>query len=237
MPHQGGMNHAETTGNIQSGVDKEKSVAGDHTRPPESVETRGGQHKAQPEEQENSDAGVARETPAAGSTTDPEKQSVVQEGTVESATKTVASTDAPQAAHHQAVEITNNAAKVATSNTQGAQAEGQREQAGPMDYAAVKSDELLQLAREAFWQNKKDKSAAIYKILVQRDPDSLAYKGELANVYWHQNKQEDSAALYAEIAMPMIKQGKTKEVANMLGFIGVFFPDKAREIHRTMTEQ
>ena len=113
----------------------------------------------------------------------------------------------------------------------------QNNQAEETDYNAMSSDDLLQLAREAFWQNNKDKSAEIYQLLVKRSPDTLSYKGELANVYWHQNKQRESAALYAEIAMPMIKQGKTREVANMLGFIGVFFPEKAREIHRIMSEQ
>ncbi|MEE9352157.1 MAG: hypothetical protein V3U78_07850 [Thiotrichaceae bacterium] len=104
------------------------------------------------------------------------------------------------------------------------------------DLIAMSSEDLLKLAREAFWQNKKDKSAAIYQALVKRDPSSLAYKGELANVLWHQNKQKESAALYAEIAMPLLKEGKSREVANMLGFIGVFFPEKASEIHRSMSE-
>ncbi len=101
---------------------------------------------------------------------------------------------------------------------------------------SMSEEDLLKLAREAFWQNEKDKSAAVYHALIERVPSSLGYKGELANVLWHQNKQKESAALYAEIAMPMLEQGKTREVGNMLGFIGVFFPEKAREIHRSMSE-
>ncbi len=105
------------------------------------------------------------------------------------------------------------------------------------DLIAMSPDDLLKLAREAFWQNEKDKSAAIYQALVTRVPSSLDYKGELANVLWHQNKQKESAALYAEISMPMLKEGKSREVSNMLGFIGVFFPEKASEIHRAMSER
>lgn len=106
-----------------------------------------------------------------------------------------------------------------------------------IDYNSMETVQLLQLAREAFWQNNKDKSAEIYKILIARSPDNVEYKGELANVYWHQNKQKESAALYAEIAIPMLKKGHSTEVANMLGFIGVFFPEKARKIHQMMSEQ
>ena len=104
------------------------------------------------------------------------------------------------------------------------------------DLKSMSSEDLLKLAREAFWQNEKDKSATIYRALVKRDPSVLSYKGELANVLWHQNKQKESATLYAEIAIPMLKEGKSREVANMLGFIGVFFPEKASEIHRSMSE-
>jgi len=121
--------------------------------------------------------------------------------------------------------------EVSPSNT-----DQNKEDSGSLSLDAMSPEDLLRLAREAFWQNEKDKSASIYQALVQRVPSSLAYKGELANVLWHQNKQKESAEIYAEIAMPMLKQGKAREVGNMLGFIGVFFPEKAREIHRSMSE-
>jgi hypothetical protein len=101
---------------------------------------------------------------------------------------------------------------------------------------SMNSQDLLQLARESFWQNNKEKSVAIYQALIKRDSASLLYKGELANVYWHQNKQKESAALYAEIAVPMIEEGKTNEVSNMLGFIGVFFPEKSLELQKLMAK-
>ncbi len=102
--------------------------------------------------------------------------------------------------------------------------------------SSIKTEQLIQLAREAFWQGDKEKSVAIYQALIEREPASLSHKGELANVYWHQEKQKESAALYAEIAVPMIKEGKTKEVANMLGFIGVFFPEKAEELQGLISQ-
>lgn len=102
----------------------------------------------------------------------------------------------------------------------------------PTDTKAASPDELLKLAREAFWHNKKDEAASIYKQLIEMQPEVLEHKGELGNVYWHQNKQKESAALYAEIAIPLIKKGNSAQVENMLGFIGAFYPEKATEIHQ-----
>lgn len=109
-------------------------------------------------------------------------------------------------------------------------------EAQPLAHAAdlknMAPDELLKAAREAFWHNQKEEAASIYKRLIELQPDVLDHKGELGNVYWHQDKQKDSAALYAEIAIPLIQKGKSSQVENMLGFIGAFYPEKATEIHQ-----
>jgi hypothetical protein len=96
------------------------------------------------------------------------------------------------------------------------------------------TDDLLLMAREAYWNNGLDEAAAIYQQLIQREPDVVAHKGELGNVYWRQGFPEKSASLYAEIALPMIKDGHADRVANMVGFIELFHPDKAAEIKKTL---
>ena len=145
-----------------------------------------------------------------------------------------------ESAQEVATAVTNTAQleveKDQTENASNSEEPAESGDAASAGLESMSEQDLLKLAREAFWQNEKDKSAAVYHALIEREPSSLSYKGELANVLWHQNKQKESAALYAEIAMPMLKQGKTREVGNMLGFIGVFFPEKAREIHRSMSE-
>ena len=88
------------------------------------------------------------------------------------------------------------------------------------------------MAREAYWNNGLDEAASIYEQLIQREPDVVEHKGELGNVYWRQGFPEKSASLYAEIAIPMIKKGNGERVSNMIGFIGLFQPDKAAEIHK-----
>jgi hypothetical protein len=95
-------------------------------------------------------------------------------------------------------------------------------------------DDLLLMARESYWNNGLDEAAAIYQQLIQREPNIISHKGELGNVYWKQGFPEKSANLYAEIAAPMIKNGHAERVSNMVGFIGLFHPDKATEIKKQL---
>lgn len=96
------------------------------------------------------------------------------------------------------------------------------------------TDDLLLMAREAYWNNGLDEAATIYQQLIQREPNVVTHKGELGNVYWKQGFPEKSAALYAEIALPMIKNGEARRVVNMVGFIKLFHPNKATEINKQL---
>jgi hypothetical protein len=95
-------------------------------------------------------------------------------------------------------------------------------------------DDLLLMARESYWNNGLDEAAAIYQQLIQREPKVVSHKGELGNVYWKQGFPEKSAHLYAEIALPMIESGHTERVSQMVGFIGLFHPEKATEIKKRL---
>ena len=101
-------------------------------------------------------------------------------------------------------------------------------------FSEMSADELLLMAREAYWNNGLDESAEIYQQLISTNPDVVDYKGELGNVYWRQGFPKKAAELYAEISTPMIEAGKANKVANMVGFIGLFFPEKATEIHNKL---
>ena len=100
------------------------------------------------------------------------------------------------------------------------------------DLGDKSSEDLLLMAREAYWNNGLDEASSIYEQLIAREPNVIEYKGELGNVYWRQGFPEKSANLYAEIAIPMIESGDGDRVSNMVGFIGLFHPDKAAEISK-----
>lgn len=92
-------------------------------------------------------------------------------------------------------------------------------------------EDMLLMAREAFWNNGLDEAGEIYIQLIKLEPDVLDHKGELGNVYWRQGYPKKAAELYSEIAIPMIQGGKMESVANMIGFIGLFYPDRAAQIN------
>jgi len=102
------------------------------------------------------------------------------------------------------------------------------------DLSQVTNEEMLLMAREAYWNNGLDEAAQIYSKLIEKEPKVLEYKGELGNVYWRQGYPKKAAELYSEIAIPMIENGDSGRVANMIGFIGLFYPDRAAAIHRKM---
>ena len=101
-------------------------------------------------------------------------------------------------------------------------------------FSEMNADEMLLMAREAYWNNGLEESAQIYQQLISANPDAIDYKGELGNVYWRQGFPKKAAELYAEISLPMIEQGNQDRVANMVGFIGLFYPEKATEIHNKL---
>ena len=100
------------------------------------------------------------------------------------------------------------------------------------DLGQVSTGEMLKMAREAYWNNGLDEAAQIYRQLIKIEPDVIEHKGELGNVYWRQGYPKKAAEMYSEIAIPMINEGGTERVANMVGFIGLFYPDRAAEINK-----
>jgi hypothetical protein len=119
-------------------------------------------------------------------------------------------------------------------STSDANVKGDQQALSMQGLSAKSTDDLLLMAREAYWNNGLDEAAAIYKQLIQNEPTVVEYKGELGNVYWKQGFPEKSAALYAEIALPMIQKGHADRVSNMVGFIELFHPEKAAEIKKTL---
>jgi hypothetical protein len=118
----------------------------------------------------------------------------------------------------------------ATTSTASTETKG----SATTDLSQVTNEEMLLMAREAYWNNGLDEAAEIYKKLIEKEPKVLEHKGELGNVYWRQGYPKKAAELYSNIAIPMIENGRADRVANMIGFIGLFYPDRAAEINKRM---
>jgi len=100
------------------------------------------------------------------------------------------------------------------------------------DLGYASTEEMLQMAREAYWNNGLDEAVQIYTKLIELEPKIVEHRGELGNVYWKQGYPKKAAGLYSEISIPMIEKGDSDRVANMIGFIGLFYPDRAADIQK-----
>ncbi len=91
------------------------------------------------------------------------------------------------------------------------------------------TEDLLLAAREAYWSDEFDRSVGFYQSLLKLD-DHPAYKGELANVYWKQGKNQKAVDLYAEIAGWMAEQGRMAELMGIKVYADSVDPEKAAQI-------
>lgn len=147
----------------------------------------------------------------------------------ESTTAEANATEAAEASD-QKEEVANTTEAMAVAATDSENIEAKTE----TQFDETSSDELLLMAREAYWNNGLEESAEIYQQLIALNPEVIDYKGELGNVYWRQGFPKKAAELYAEISVPMIEEGNADRVANMVGFIGLYFPEKATDIHNLL---
>lgn len=157
----------------------------------------------------------AVEVPAA-----PVQAAEVPKAAAQAAEAPVVATPAPaaeQAAPAQAVEAP---AVVATPA-----------QAAPAQQASANApSDLLRAAREAYWANELDRAVGLYTDLLKQTPDSLDYKGELANVYWKQGNAEQASTLFADVAPKLAAQGRTTEALNMKLYVDMVNPELAKQI-------
>ena len=102
--------------------------------------------------------------------------------------------------------------------------------------AATTPEDLLRSAREAYWANELDRAVGLYTDLLKQTPDSLEYKGELANVYWKQGNGQQAATLFVEIAPQLAAQGRTTEALNMKLYVDMVNPDLAKKLDAALKQ-
>lgn len=163
------------------------------------------------------------QAPAAATQAAAPQQAVVATETapVAAAAAPVATEAAAPAAPVAAVEAPSAPAAAAVATPEAATA--------PVADANSEAD-LLRAAREAYWSNEFDNAAGFYTSLLKQTPDSLQYKGELANVFWKQGNSQQAAALFAELAPQLQAQGRSTEANNMRLYVEMVDPALAKTI-------
>lgn len=165
----------------------------------------------------------------------PQQQAVVATETapVAAAAAPVATTEAAAPAAPEAAPAVTAAAPVAAVEAPSAPAAAAvaTPEAATAPVADANSEaDLLRAAREAYWSNEFDNAAGFYTSLLKQTPDSLQYKGELANVFWKQGNSQQAAALFAELAPQLQAQGRSTEANNMRLYVEMVDPALAKTI-------
>ena len=134
--------------------------------------------------------------------------------------------------HHAAKEGEKADQHHAAKEEHAAQATTEAKTAAPVAVAAepVKPEVLLADARKAYWDGALESAEAAYKELVKQQPDSLEYKGELANVYWKAGKSKEAAQLFAELAPQLAAKGRTAEALNMKVYVDMVDAELGKKI-------
>ena len=144
--------------------------------------------------------------------------------------QTVANPKAPHTALNLDETANNNTVPFVSTTKNEESSENETIEKVAEDLGQLETDELLLMAREAYWNNGLDEAAQIYQQLIKREPLLIEHKGELGNVYWRQGYPKKAAELYSEIAIPLIESGSSDRVTNMVGFIQLFYPDRVEVI-------
>lgn len=85
-------------------------------------------------------------------------------------------------------------------------------------------------ARQAYWNGDVNTSIHLYRTLIRNNPNSIDYKGELANIYVLQNNPIEAGRLYADIVPALLNSGRMAEVRDMKVYIEQADPAFARAL-------
>ncbi len=142
-------------------------------------------------------------------------------------------TAAVTAGHAQQQQAAGETAPAGAAAQAGA---ASAEATAPAAASANGEMDLLRAAREAYWSNELENSIGFYASLLKQVPDSIQYKGELANVYWKKGDTANASKLYTDIAPTLAAQGRTTEALNMKLYVDAVNPELAKTIDAALNK-
>ena len=77
-------------------------------------------------------------------------------------------------------------------------------------------DNILRLARKAYWDKNYSESIRLYQRLIEQDDKNADYFGELGNIYYSLNDDQNASRAFYQAAMILIEQNKPQDAARLL---------------------
>jgi tetratricopeptide (TPR) repeat protein len=135
-----------------------------------------------------------------------------------------------------ATNTERTAASAAAASTARAQAADTVAEQPPQSSAvAVKPNELLAAAREAFWLHNYDAAEKNYRALAELEPRNPDGYGELGNMYFTQGRWEEAAAAYYEAGIRLVREGHIQTARDLVNVIRGLNGSQAGELEKLIT--
>ena len=81
---------------------------------------------------------------------------------------------------------------------------------------AATQDEMLQQARQAYWDKEYTLSIEIYRSLIGQNPENPDYRGELGNIYYAMNDYPNASDLFYQAAQLLISQNQMDRAQSLV---------------------
>jgi hypothetical protein len=95
-----------------------------------------------------------------------------------------------------------------------------------------REQELLNQARQAYWQRHYDDAVVAYKKLLRMNPENPDLYGELGNLYYTMGAWELAGEAYYQASQRLLKTGQTAQLGYLLRVIKGLNPDLADKLEQ-----
>jgi len=98
------------------------------------------------------------------------------------------------------------------------------------------SENLIDTARQAFWQGDIDTSVQIYRQAMAAEPDNADIPGELGNILFADGDLNGAVIAYTESGRRLIKQHRYEEAVRVLDILRSLDPEAAQLFEETLQD-
>ncbi|MDJ0832980.1 MAG: tetratricopeptide repeat protein [Gammaproteobacteria bacterium] len=98
-------------------------------------------------------------------------------------------------------------------------------------------NERLFQARRAYWNKNYNQAIEMYRQLIEQDPSNPDYYGELGNIYYALNDDENASTAFYQAALILLEQNQLQSAARLLSPINAMNRSLGDQLNRRLREK
>ena len=98
-------------------------------------------------------------------------------------------------------------------------------------------DDRLLLARKAYWNKNYDQAIDMYRQLIEQDPSNPDYFGELGNIYYALNDDNNASIAFYQAVIILLEQNQLQSAARLLSPINAMDRSLGDQLNRRLREK